>query len=62
MKKYASFQKCLSCLRSNNFLIEIKQEGELYFYIEMCPRCKHAEEIRKITAKEAKSYQSSPEV
>jgi phage FluMu protein Com len=61
LKRYAAFQKCASCLRSNNFLIEIQKEGEQYFYIEKCPKCPHVEEVKKITTKEAKSYQTSSE-
>lgn len=62
MKKYAAFQKCTSCLRENYFLIEIKKEGDQYFYIEKCPKCPHVEDVRNITAKDAKSYQINSEV
>lgn len=58
-KKYTDeFLKCSSCLRGNNFLIDVVRDGDQYYYLTQCPKCKHFEEVRRITPKEAKHYLS----
>lgn len=59
MPKYTNeFLKCSLCLRGNNFLVFIKQEGEQNYYLTQCPKCGHYEECREITARDAKYYQN----
>lgn len=60
VKKYTDdFLKCQSCQRGNNFLIDVKKEGDQYFYLTQCPKCKSYDEVRRITAKEASRYLSA---
>lgn len=48
---------CPACQRNNNFEIVIKQEGNVYYLLEMCPKCQvHCEDIREITKREALRY------
>jgi hypothetical protein len=58
VKKFSEWQKCSLCLYPNNFPIEIKhdKEKDVYYYCEICPRCKHTEEFKEITKREASKY------
>lgn len=58
VKKYSDWQKCTLCLFPNNFLIEIKhdKEQDIYYYAEVCPKCKHVEEFKEISKREANKY------
>jgi phage FluMu protein Com len=58
VQKVTGWQKCSLCLYGNNFFIEIKhdKENDVYYLAEVCPKCKHVEEFKQVTKREASRY------
>lgn len=53
-----NYIKCSLCLYPNTFSIEIKhdEKEDIYYYSEVCPRCKHTEEFKEISRRDASKY------
>lgn len=59
VKKFTeAYLKCSLCLYPNNFSIEVKydEKEDIYYYSEVCPRCKHTEEFKVVSKREASKF------